>query len=431
MSDKRARLLTPLEFAQLSKAKDFNPRAALVARDVGEVPHPRVEGGVLHDVIMSMSTVGRADDTVSQGGWDLVNFLKTPVLLWCHDMWSPPIGTIGAPVVRTTETGMQQLVAPTVEFAPREVNPFGAMVGALYTREKRFSRAFSVGVRPKLWNYNDERGGVDFMHQELLELSCCAIGMNQECLSGAKSAGIQVDLFLPFAEKRLDNDATAPAWMAQDFAGTVYHTLVGTRAAPGRVVLRLKRRQQAQAPATHLMGARPGQACAPGGLKRPVHRQGASLGQPRLRPSSAPLHPPSPSTAPPSLLCAGAGSDSRVARLGSEPPQCSRTAASRVPGDSGDGLASPDERNEDPLQFTGAGLRPRGWTDGYLPPASTSPRLTAGAGTGTSSWSGNWRVQTRQIIDAISQNDMIAMTVTAWLGFSDFNIRNTASMGFI
>nr|WP_254624263.1 transposase [Myxococcus sp. CA033] len=53
-----------------------------------------------------------------------------------------------------------------------------------------------------------------------------------------------------------------------------------------------------------VLGARPGQACAPRRLKRPVHRPGASLGRPRLRPSSARLHPPSPSTAPPSLLCA-------------------------------------------------------------------------------------------------------------------------------
>jgi serine/threonine protein kinase len=57
------------------------------------------------------------------------------------------------------------------------------------------------------------------------------------------------------------------------------------------------------APATHLMGARSGQACTPRGLKRPVHRTAASLGRPRQRPSSAPLHPPSPSTGPPSLLC--------------------------------------------------------------------------------------------------------------------------------
>jgi hypothetical protein len=52
------------------------------------------------------------------------------------------------------------------------------------------------------------------------------------------------------------------------------------------------------------MGARPGQARAPRGLKRPVHRPGASLGRTRQRPSSAPLHPPSPSTGPPSLLFA-------------------------------------------------------------------------------------------------------------------------------
>ncbi|WP_141607869.1 transposase zinc-binding domain-containing protein, partial [Myxococcus sp. AB022] len=37
----------------------------------------------------------------------------------------------------------------------------------------------------------------------------------------------------------------------------------GTRATPGRVVLRLKTATRPAAPATHLMGARPGQACAP------------------------------------------------------------------------------------------------------------------------------------------------------------------------
>ncbi|WP_284664150.1 hypothetical protein [Myxococcus sp. SDU36] len=39
------------------------------------------------------------------------------------------------------------------------------------------------------------------------------------------------------------------------------------------------------------MGARSGQACTPGGLKRPVHRTGASLGPPRQRPSSLRQHP--------------------------------------------------------------------------------------------------------------------------------------------
>ncbi len=60
--------------------------------------------------------------------------------------------------------------------------------------------------------------------------------------------------------------------------------------------------QQAQAPATHLMGARPGKACTPRGFKRAVHRPGASLGRPRQRPSSAPPLQPSPSTGPLSRL---------------------------------------------------------------------------------------------------------------------------------
>src|SRR5215217_1380961 len=45
----------------------------------------------------------------------------------------------------------------------------------------------------------------------------------------------------------------------------------------------------------------------PKGLKRPIHWPGASLGRPRRRPSSAPLHRSSPSTAPTSHLLVGAG----------------------------------------------------------------------------------------------------------------------------
>jgi len=70
---------------------------------------------------------------------------------------------------------------------------------------------------------------------------------------------------------------------------------------------------------THLMGARPRQACAPRGLQRPVHRPGASLGRPRQRSSSAPLHPPSPSTGPHLSLVSVDSSDAALHRARSSP----------------------------------------------------------------------------------------------------------------
>jgi hypothetical protein len=63
-------------------------------------------------------------------------------------------------------------------------------------------------------------------------------------------------------------------------------TRAGTRATPGRGVLRLKRRQEVQAPATHRMGARSGQACTQGGSSglstgREHHSGGPVSGPPR------------------------------------------------------------------------------------------------------------------------------------------------------
>ncbi len=224
MSDKPARPLLPEEFALLSRRKDF--RLQPVQRLAGEdVPPPRAEEGVLRDFIMSTDTRDRARDRVNQRGWKLDDFQKSPVFLWCHDYCMPPIGMVEGLAVRTLEGERMALVADTIRFTPEDVSPFGAMVGRLYLHPKRFLRAGSVGFMPRVWNYNEEEGGIDFEEQALLEFSGCPIGMNQEALAGAKSAGIQVDLFLPHAEKRLDGDAAAPHWMAPDFAAAVYRSL--------------------------------------------------------------------------------------------------------------------------------------------------------------------------------------------------------------
>ncbi|ABF92078.1 hypothetical protein MXAN_5401 [Myxococcus xanthus DK 1622] len=93
-----------------------------------------------------------------------------------------------------------------------------------------------------------------------------------------------------------------------------------TRATPGRGVLRLKRRQEDQAPGAHLKGARSGQACTQRGLKRPVHWTGAPLGRPRQRSSSAPLHLSSPlNRAPIPLMRKVRGNTCRHARRLSHP----------------------------------------------------------------------------------------------------------------
>jgi hypothetical protein len=187
-----------------------------------EVADPEVSDQRLLNITMSTPNPDRVRDTIALSGWRLEKFtaMQGP-LQWAHDYSLPPIGLVlGAAV----EPGVR-LFATAAEFTPEEVNPFGAMVGRLYTHPKRFCRGLSIGMMPIKYAWNEERGGVDFLEQELLELSCCPVPMNADCFTGAKSAGIAVELFIPFAEKRLDGAADAPAWMPVSQAFTAWKAL--------------------------------------------------------------------------------------------------------------------------------------------------------------------------------------------------------------
>jgi hypothetical protein len=219
------------DFSALAKARTAT--AVPVRRFVTD--EPRLENGVLRDVVMSTSTVDRGRDVILQSGWKLANFLANPVLQWAHDYSLPPVGQVrGVEVIGDRLIGreiafLDESLAP--DGMPAEHLKFAMMIGRMYTHAARFLRAFSIGMRPERWAYNEERGGVDFIEQELLELSPCSIPMNQECLSGAKSAGIDMAPLLTLAEKRLDADPAAPAWLKANEASLVYRSLAAPRVA--------------------------------------------------------------------------------------------------------------------------------------------------------------------------------------------------------
>ena len=60
-----------------------------------------------------------------------------------------------------------------------------------------------MGFKPKKWVYNEERRGVDFAEQELLEFSIVPVPANAECLVEARAAGIDVEPLRAWAEKTL------------------------------------------------------------------------------------------------------------------------------------------------------------------------------------------------------------------------------------
>lgn len=169
--------------------------------------------------ILSTAAVDRHGDTVAQAGWKLDNYRKNPVVLFGHDQNSPPVGR--APFVAIEG---DKLVAKGVEFTPKDLSPFGFMIGQMY--RQGFMNAVSVGFLPAKFKENEERGGMamDFEEQELLEFSAVPVPANPEALQGAKSAGIEVAPLIEWASKVLDTrDGTQTA--QREMAERVYKSL--------------------------------------------------------------------------------------------------------------------------------------------------------------------------------------------------------------
>lgn len=157
-----------------------------------------VEAGKLN-FILSTAAIDRHGDTVAQTGWKLDNYKMNPVVLFGHDQASPPVGK--APYVAVEG---EKLIARGVEFTPKDLSPFGWMIGEMY--RKGFMNAVSVGFLPGKFKFAEGRGemAIDFEEQELLEFSAVPVPANPQALQGAKAAGIEVAPLIEWAEKILD-----------------------------------------------------------------------------------------------------------------------------------------------------------------------------------------------------------------------------------
>jgi len=75
--------------------------------------------------------------------------------------------------------------------------------------------ATSVGFKPKEWVFNEDRKGVDFKTQELLEFSVVPVPSNPEALIEARSAGIDLGPYKEWAEQVLE-DSDPGIWLPRD-----------------------------------------------------------------------------------------------------------------------------------------------------------------------------------------------------------------------
>jgi HK97 family phage prohead protease len=169
------------------------PDAAIRKAFAAEV---KAEAGKPVVLCIGSSAPDRMGDTIASTGWRLESYQKNPIVLWAHDRHQPPV----AKSARVWADGERLMSEP--EFTPREMYPFGAMVGEMV--KGGFLNAASVGFRPLKHAWNEERGGIDFIEQELLEYSIVPVPANAEALVEAKAAGIDLLPLVEWLERSLD-----------------------------------------------------------------------------------------------------------------------------------------------------------------------------------------------------------------------------------
>ena len=161
-------------------------------------------------LVVSTGAEDRSRDIVTQSGWDLADFRSIPTVLFGHDHWSFPIGKgLDASVMGDRLVCIAQF--PTREESADADTAFKLIAGG-------YLKGVSAGFKPLEWNFDEERGGVNYLRQLLLECSMVPVPDNQECmaLKSARAAGIDLAPMKRHAEKALDTQAAPDlhAWFA-------------------------------------------------------------------------------------------------------------------------------------------------------------------------------------------------------------------------
>ena len=138
--------------------------------------------------IASDETVDRMGDIVRVKGWNLENYAKNPQVLWAHNHRGLPIGSVVEMHKGIREN--KPALIETVQYLNEGVNPEADLVWNLVN--SGHIKAVSVGFIPQESNYPldpEERQalglgpfGVEFLRQEQIELSNCAVPANPNAL---------------------------------------------------------------------------------------------------------------------------------------------------------------------------------------------------------------------------------------------------------
>lgn len=154
------------------------------------LPPTAETGNGVTEWLISTDQVDRMNDRVDPNGVNIKRFADNPVILWCHDSWSPPIGRAAAlPKVVSVSKGVSGLLMP-LEFHRR--TPLSVEVADLV--DAGYIHAGSIGFIPHSYTIESSDKYEDARHDgwweevrtydawELLEFSICSVPMNPGAL---------------------------------------------------------------------------------------------------------------------------------------------------------------------------------------------------------------------------------------------------------
>lgn len=196
------KMITTAELRKQKEKTKLNDETLIVAAMTTEVSvrADDAESGEgesrIIDFTISNETADSYKDVVSADGWNLDRFIKNPVVLWAHNRGLLPVG-------KATEVRVEgESLMASAEFATQELNPFAENVFQML--KAGFLKAVSVGFIPLEWTWDDERGGYNFLKNELFEFSVVPVPANPDALQNALRSGLDLGPLKEWCEETLD-----------------------------------------------------------------------------------------------------------------------------------------------------------------------------------------------------------------------------------
>lgn len=165
--------------------------------------------------------IDRYEDTIALDGWDLTAYRRNPVVLWAHDYSMLPVGRAEHLAIEeiTIDGAPVRAMVADIVFTPRGMHPFNDVVYEMLAGG--FLNASSVGFRPLEWSFDEERFGVNFLRQELLEFSVVPVPANGDAIAQSRSAGIDIAPIEAWAEQALAATRGAGQWVRTERGAAV------------------------------------------------------------------------------------------------------------------------------------------------------------------------------------------------------------------